>query len=190
MLLSEQHSRLKEAVDAYFSGKDAQALNIAITLRVLVHETSKSRSLLSRLNQHYWELPIHHRPVLNPNAVFAVPVTLQVGGDGDRRVMRTSLDLPSYRLVPLRQWWNDAYQPIGTLRLSKKDIILTVADKDGGAHIDAKVPDSHATLSEPPFLFGIRKAGKDLFATPNLAHCITAQSGYEMQVFLERHFLC
>src|SRR3989442_14160475 len=101
MLLSEQHSRLKEAVDAYFSGKDVQALNIAITLRVLVHETSKSRSLLSRLNQHYWELPIHHRPVLNPNAVFAVPVTLQAGGDGDRRGMRASPGLPASTILSL-----------------------------------------------------------------------------------------
>jgi hypothetical protein len=75
--------------------------------------------------------------------------------------------------------------------LSKKDIILTVADKDGGAHIDAKVPDTHAMLSEPPFRVGIvMKNAEGLFTQPNLAHNITAQCGYEMQKFLERHFLC
>jgi len=74
--------------------------------------------------------------------------------------------------------------------LSKKDIILTVADKDGGAHIDAQVPDSHATLSEPPFRVGVMmKDAEGLFMQPNLAYNITAQWGYEMQTFLERNFL-
>lgn len=189
-LLREQHSRLREAVDAFYAGKEVQALNIAITVRVLIHETDRSRSLLSRVNPNYWDLTVHHRPVLNPRAVFAVPLTIQIGGDGTRRIIRTNLDSPSYKLVPLREWWNTAYQPIGALRLSKKDIILTVADKDGGAHIDAEFPDSHATLSEPPFRVGVMmKNAEGSFMQPNLAYNITAQSGYEVQEFLERHFL-
>jgi hypothetical protein len=189
-LVRQQYDRLKEAVDAFYAGKEVQALNIAITMRVLIHETDRSRSLLSRVNPNYWDLTIHHRPVLNPRAIFAVPVTIQIGGDGTRKIIRTNLDSPSYQLVPLRQWWNAEYQPLGKLRLSKKDIILTVADKDGGAHIDAKVPDGHATLSEPPFRIGVMmKNGEGLFSQPNLAYNITAQCGYEMQAFLERHFL-
>ena len=73
--------------------------------------------------------------------------------------------LVSYKLVPLSEWWNAEYQPLGTLRLAKKDIILTVADKDGGAHIDGKVPDTHATLSEPPFRVGVMmKNAEGLFS--------------------------
>jgi len=144
-LIRQQHDRLKEAVDAFYADKEVQALNIAITVRVLIHETNRSSSLLSRVNPNYWDLTIHHKPVLNPQAVFAVPLTIQIGGDGTRKIIRTSLDSPSYKLVPLSEWWSAAYQPLGTLRLSKKDIILTVADKDGGAHIDGKVPDTHAT---------------------------------------------
>jgi hypothetical protein len=189
-LLRDQHSRLKEAVDAFYAGKEVQALNVAITVRVLIHETDRSCSLLSRVNPNYWDLTIHHRPVLTPGAVFALPVTLQITGDGARQIIRTSLDSESYQLVPLRHWWNAEYQPIGILRLSKKDIILTVADKDGGAHIDARVSDIHATLSEPRFRFGMIQGAEGIFMQPNLAHAITAQSGYEMQTFLERHFLC
>jgi hypothetical protein len=189
-LLRDQHSRLKEAVEAFYEGKKVQALNVAITVRVLIHETGRSSSLLSRINSGYWDLAIHHRPVLNPGAVFVVPLTIHIAGDGTRKIVNTSLDSTSYKLVPLREWWNAAYQPLGTLRLSKKDIILTVADKDGGAHIDGKVPDTHATLSEPPFRVGVMmKNAEGLFTQPNLAHNITAQSGYEMQTFLERHFL-
>jgi len=189
-LVKQQYERLKEAVDAFYDGKVVQALNIAITVRVLLHETNRSNSLLSRVNPNYWDLPIHHL-CIHPQAVFAVPLSIQIRGNGTRKIIRKSLDSPSYQLVPLREWWNAGYQPLGALRLSKKDIILTVADKDGGAHIDGKVPDTHATLSEPPFRMGVMMENAEgLFTQPNLAHNITAQCGYEIQTFLERHFTC
>lgn len=187
-LLLDQYARLKEALDGFYTGKDVQALNIAITLRVLVHETGNSKSLLSRLGPNYWDLTIRHKP-LRPNAVFVVPIALEIGGDGTRRVVRSGFDSPSYQLVPLRRWWNEDYQPLGATRLSKRTIVLNVAEKDGGAHIDGKVPDSHATLSEPPFVFGVDNGGEKLFMQPNLAYGITAQAGCEMQDCLERHFL-
>jgi hypothetical protein len=172
-LLQAQYTRLKDALDGFYSGKEVQALTAAITLRVLVHQTNSSESLLSRLNQCYWDLPIRHKP-LNPGAVFVVPVSLQIAGDGTRRVIRSDFSSPSYHL--------------GNTRLSKRTIVLNVADKDGRAHVDSKVPDSHATLSEPPFMFGMDNGGQQLFMKPNLAYGIAAQSGCEMQDFLERHF--
>jgi hypothetical protein len=186
-LLQDQYARLKDALDGFYSGKEVQALNVAITLRVLVHETSNSDSLLSRLHQDYWDLSIQHKP-LNPKAVFIVPVSLQIGGDGTRRVIRSGFGSPSFQLVSLRRWWNDDYQPLGSTRLSKRTIVLNVADKDGGAHIDPTVPDSHATLSNPPFMFGMDNGGQKLLMQPNLAYGISAQAGCEMQDYLERHF--
>ncbi|HKN72743.1 MAG TPA: hypothetical protein VJX30_17045 [Terriglobales bacterium] len=186
-LLQDQYVRLKDALEGFYSGKEVQALNIAITLRVLVHETSSSGSLLSRLHQDYWDLPIRHKPP-HPRAVFAVPIELQIRGDGIRRVIRRGFDSPSYQLVPLRQWWNGDYQPLGKTRLSKKSIVLNVADKDGGAHVDSKVPNSHATLSEPPFRLGMKNGEQELWMQPNLAYGITAEAGCEIQDYLERHF--
>lgn len=188
-LLRDQYARLKDALNGFYAGNEVQALNIAITLRVLVHETSKSESLLSRLCQHYWDLTIRHKP-LNPRAAFVVPIRFQLVGGGTGRVIRSGFDSPSYQLVPLRRWWNDDYQPLGNIKLSKKTIVLNVADKDGGAHVDDKVPDSHATLSEPPVRIGIEvnSAGQQRWLQPNLAYGITAEAGCEMQDFLERHF--
>ena len=117
-----------------------------------------------------------------------MPIGLQIGGDGTRRVVRSEFNSPSYRLVPLRQWWNDNYQPLGSTRLSKKTIVLTVANKDGGAHLDSTVSRTYATLSEPPFMFGMDNGGQKLMMQPNLAYGISAQAGCEMQDYLERHF--
>lgn len=188
-LLQSQYTRLKDALNGFYAGSGVQALNVAITMRVLVHETKHSESLLSRLRQDYWDLTIRHKP-LNPRAVLVVPMRFQLVGGGTGRLLRSGFDSPSYRFVPLRRWWNDDYQPLGNIKLSKKTIVLNVSDKDGGAHVDDKVPDSHATLSEPPVRIGIEvnDAGQQRWLQPNLAYGITAEAGCEMQDYLERHF--
>jgi hypothetical protein len=186
-LLREQYQRLVDAVDGFYEGEEFQALNVAVTIRVLVHNTRKSHALLSRVDRKYWDLTIQHRR-LDPKVIFSVPVTLQVTGDGIKGIVRSDFGSPGYELVSLNEWWNSDYQPIGAMRLSKQRIILNVANKSGGAHIDSEVPDSHVAVSEPPFFFGIDKAGEKSFMRPNLAYGITAQAGCEMQDCLERHF--
>jgi hypothetical protein len=189
-LLTEQYQRLKSAVDGFYEGREFEVLNIAITLRVLIHETDKSHSLLSRVNPGYWDLDIYHKP-LNPRTLFTVPVTLRIRGDGDSRIIRSSFDSPSYKLVPLLEWWTAPYQApslFKPIRLSKKDIILNVAHKDGGAHVDSEVPETHHGVTRPPFQFGMDNGGEKILLQPNLAYGITAVAGHEMQDYLERHF--
>jgi hypothetical protein len=132
-LIREQYKRLADAVDGFYAGEEFQALNIAVTLRLLVHETRKSHSLLSRVGRKYWDLTIRHRP-LDRKVVFRVPITLRVSGDGTKSVIRSDFASPDYQLVSLRQWWKSDYQPIGPMRLSKQRIILNVANTSGGAH--------------------------------------------------------
>lgn len=189
-LLRQQYDRLKSAVDGFYDGHEFQALNIAVTLRVLVYQTDDSHSLLSRANPGYWNLDIYHKP-LNPRTVFSVPTTLRIGGDGDTRILRSSFDSPNYKLVSLLEWWTAPYQApslFKPIRLSKKDIILNVAHKDGGAHVDPKVPETHLGITQPAFRFGMDNGGEKILMQPNLAYGITADAGNEMQDYLERHF--
>jgi hypothetical protein len=93
-----------------------------------------------------------------------------------------------YRLVPLREWWTSDYQKLGGAWQSKETIIRTVADKDGGTHVDDKVAETYATLTQPPVRYGTYGEGKPSFIQPNIAYDITAQAGCELQDYLERHF--
>ena len=79
---------------------------------------------------------------------------------------------------------------MGTMRLSKRTIVLNVANRDGGAHIDDTVPDSHTVLSAPPFFFKMGHGGHVQLMQPNIAYGITAQAGCEMQECLQRNFGC
>jgi hypothetical protein len=182
---------LRDALDGFYSGREVQALNVAVTLRVLVHETKRSKSLLSRMNPDYWSLTILHVVEDNRygNVLFAVTVPFQVDDKGNR-LIRPTFDNPvdgppSYVRVPLKNWWEDNCQALFGKSVSKKTIVLNVADTDGGAHVDDRVADTHAFLAEPPFQFGTEGA---LLIRPNLAYGTVAQCGCEMQDFLEHHF--
>jgi hypothetical protein len=187
-LLREQYKRLVDAVDGFYSGHEFHALNVAVILRLLVHTTRRSHPLLARLDRKFWDLTIQHKS-LDPRAEgFSVMVNLRISGDGTAQLARSDFASPSYQLVPMRRWWKNDYQVVGTVRLSKEQIILNVANRSGGAHIDDTVPDIHATLVEPPFQFGVEKGGEKILIQPNIAYAIVAQAGYEMQDCLERHF--
>jgi hypothetical protein len=188
-LLKEQYKRLVNAVDGFYAGDEFQALNIAVTLRVLVHKTRTSHPLLARLDRAFWDLTIQHQP-LNPKStsIFCVPIALRISGDGISRVVRSDFASPNYQLVPMLQWWKHDYQPIGTIRLSKERIILNAANRAGGAHVDDTVPDAHVALAQPPFYFGTDNGGEKTLMQPNIGYGIVAQAGCEMQDCLERHF--
>ncbi len=118
----------------------------------------------------------------DPLAVFNVRTPI-IFGMGAPRAVRPEFAIDdSYQLVPLSRWWTEDYQVLGRTRLSKSQIVLAVADTDGGAHVDSAVPDYHAALSTPPLFLGIEGI------RPSMAYDITAQAGCELLESLERHF--
>ncbi|MNY38532.1 hypothetical protein D3C86_1731660 [compost metagenome] len=59
------------------------------------------------------------------------------------------LDSPLMRKVSFEDWWDkivfvDQHQS----RFSRKDIVLTVANQDGGAHVDPSLDESYIRLAK------------------------------------------
>jgi hypothetical protein len=189
-LLKLQYARLRDALDGYYSGKKEQVLNIAATIRVLVHDKpgTPSRSLLSRLNPGYWDLNIFDKLPPHPNSVLTIRTSIVFTGGGPTRIVRPQFVESLYHQVSLKVWWTSDYQLLAGKWLSKDAIVRTVADKDGGTHVDGKVPNAYAALSEPPIRYGTESGGGLSFFQPNMAYDITAQAGCELQECLERHF--
>lgn len=184
-LLRDQYSLLKDAVADFYAGESAKAIEIAARIRTLVHRTDKSDSLLSFIDPNYLQLPIFHK-VLMQRAVLALNMGIQISGGGVApRFTRPDFSGPSYSLVPLDRWWNEAYLAMGpTVRSSKKQIVLDVANKDGGAHVASEVPVRHAMATEPPVVFG----SDGNFTRLNLARGTVAQAGSELLTYIEVHF--
>ena len=59
---------------------------------------------------------------------------MTVGG-GDSKILRDDFTKGQHELVPLGRWWTDEYLIIGKVRSSKRQVVLDVANKDGGAHV-------------------------------------------------------
>jgi hypothetical protein len=111
---------------------------------------------------------------------------ISMSGDGTSKIIRDDFKLGLHELVPLEQWWTEPYLKIGlTVHSSKKQVVLDVANKDGGAHVDPEgVPTRHAAATEPPFQFGVNNS----LVRPNLARSTVAQAGNELRDYIERHF--
>jgi hypothetical protein len=183
-VLKDQYDLLKDALNDYYAGIEAKAIEVAVRIRTLVHDTDKSHAFLASIDPKYAQLDIYRKPPPRKNAVFAIPTGIQMSGDGTSKIIRDDFALGLHELVPLERWWTEEYLIIGQVRSSKKQAVLDVANKDGGAHVDPEVPTRHAVASEPPFLFGVNQN----FVRPNLARSTVAQAGYELQNYLERHF--
>jgi hypothetical protein len=185
-LLREQYGLLKDAVDGFYAGNGAKANDAAVRIRTLVHNTAKSTALLSLIAPNYMKLSIYHRTkkFTHPNAVFVLHQPIQVSADGTAKFIRDDFTNPDYELVPLERWWTENYLVIGAIGSSKRQVILDLANKDGGAHVDPEVPYRHAAASEPPLIIGLNEHA----VRPNLARSTVAQAGNELLNYLERHF--
>jgi hypothetical protein len=128
-------------------------------------------------------LNIYHK-LPSRDADYVVNQRIRLSGDGAAKIDRDDFTSIAYTLVPPKRWWNEEYLIMGGTRSSKKQIVLDVANKDGGAHVDSKVPISHAVASEPPLVLGRNEKA----IRPNLARSTVAQAGNELLNYIERHF--
>jgi hypothetical protein len=184
-LLKDQHALLKDSIDDFYAGVEVKAIEIAVRIRTLVHNTSSSHAFLATIDANYRNLDIYRRTPPSPRVVFAIPAGIQMSGDGTSKFIKDDFSSPQHELVTLERWWTEEYLIIGNIRSSKKDVVLDVANKDGGAHVDPSgVPVRHAAASEPPFAFGVNNN----FTRPNLARVTVAQAGNELLDYLQRHF--
>lgn len=181
---------LRGSLCAFYSGNFAEAVRIATSLRVLVHESRTSKPLLVQANPNGLELPILGNiaewPSENQIASFALGVRMGP-------TVAPAIDLASahYKLNTVGMWWN---QTVFTFRsrlarqlaYRRKQVVLILANREGGAHVDEhQDPDYVRLLTDLPLSFTL--VGHRV-ETPDLARFLTAQSGVEMLECLKRNF--
>jgi hypothetical protein len=160
--LRDQVRFMRRSATAFDEGDESEAKRLAVNLRVLLHDTDSSHSLLGLLglkpvrrsdaspdDMLFWDTakPYNHRnlipsfdgltwmQVLPNQPVKYVPAL-------DHLEDRTS------KRVPFFDWWfRLVYIDVLKNQFSRKSLILAVANQDGGAHIDPKLKADYAALS-------------------------------------------
>ncbi len=188
--LKEQIEFLRASLRAFYAGNFAESTRIATILRVLVHESGRSKPLLKQAQPNGLELPIleHAGEWPGQEQIFSFAVSVRMGP-----TVTPAVDLGSslYSLSSVGAWWNRTVftfqSRIGTqLIYRRKRVVLILANKEGGAHVDANEdPDYVRLLTDLPLSFA--DYGVEI-ETPDLARFLTAQSGVEMLECLNRNF--
>lgn len=146
--LKRQLSFLERSAATYDLGHYDEAIRMATVMRVLLHQTSKSTSLLQHLNAEKISL-LSTAECENIDAVFYYMGLgiLQVGSDGSSYQPGLGEGWTK-QLIPAQQWWEQVVYVLDRdIRLSRKDIVLAAANQDGGAHVDSKLKPNYAELS-------------------------------------------
>jgi len=189
--VKEQMDFLRASLRSFYEGNFAESIRIATSIRVLAHETGRSKPLLVQAVPNCLELAIldHEPEKAEHEQIMGFTVGVRLGP-----TPAPAVDLASfhYSLSSVGAWWNRTVFTFPS-RLGpqvvyrRKQVILILANKEGGAHVDEhEDPDYRRLMTDSPLSFvvsGVR------LETPDLARFLAAQSGVEMLDCLKRHFL-
>ncbi len=146
--LKEQINFIKISAGVYDQGYSKEAKRIALAIRVLVHDTEHSHSLLKQLN------------ILN-NTQFVDTSEKRIKDDkvktawhgltliyANKHIPILDWNIESAKKINFENWWNGVVliDFLGN-EFTRKQLILYVADQDGGAHVDPKLDEIYALLS-------------------------------------------
>ena len=152
--LARQKSYLERSTALFdMNGYQDEAIRLAVVLRVLFHNTKQSTSLLAHLKMRKISLLTtvgvedRHKDTMYFHGMNGVKMDLDT--------MSVSI-YPNFEdgpevvdTLPFDKWWEQVIWIKGDLRLTRKQLVLTAANKDGGAHIDKKIPSNYELLSSP-----------------------------------------
>ncbi len=128
---------IEKSCEEYDLGHKEEALRIAVSLRVLFHDTHKSHSLLNHLGK---KESIHLISTIGSGkkhqdfkeGKLFIPLMLTFYG------VRPPLgNHVNSKDIKIDEWWNEVIMSQDNV-FSRKDIVLAAANEDGGAHVDKK----------------------------------------------------
>lgn len=181
--LRRQLNFLERSCNAYDVGEHDEAIRIATVIRVLIHQTQKSTALLKHLNATTINLLTTVQDISKNNILSAMSMSgLTIGSNGVEYY--PNLGNSSFNAqVPASKWWDQIVVVSGSIRLTRRKIVLTAANKDGGAHVAANLDSDYEQLSTAGFsgfVTGSRD-GKEYSEELEGTHTICLrQMGYEL----------
>jgi hypothetical protein len=173
--------RLKEYIkliaalcDSYDNENDIVVISIATAIRVLVHDTERSTSLLmyaGRKDGQYLSTCLRNpKEQVHLGLVRRINVGVNDGRGGEAKYWPLcderyfSIPNEDFALLPFDDWWKQRIFENQSSYLTRKDLVLAVTNKDGGAHFDNEVDkrydDFRKTWSGGSSLFGRRSGIK------------------------------
>jgi len=159
---SEQLAFLELSSSSFDTGFEGEAKRLAVTLRVLFHDSQRSKSLvgmLGNVGKQFFDtaLPANSGSFLTHGGM----VWIAMGSPKTRYVAMLD-DVPVSKWVSFTEWWTPpVFVDSKRRKLSRRQLILIAANQDGGAHVDPALNEVYADLSKQNSLGWIAKDGQE-----------------------------
>jgi hypothetical protein len=152
--LKEQITFMKESAISYDNGFESEGKRLAVVIRVLVHDTSQSTSLLTLLGRKKRMLFYDSASKYDPrNTATSNCLTVMKSSTNEAEYVAPLDNLSSARDKNKKRsfdnWWKRLiiYKDNKNNEFTRRDLVLAVANKEGGAHVDPKLDQAYAGLS-------------------------------------------
>jgi hypothetical protein len=208
--LTEQMSFMHRSARAFDVGDEAEAKRLAAHIRLLVHDTGASKSLLSQLgikDRIRYEDTTIRREILPPGLTAWPPGTIvlhsgitvtqmKMGGPRPGVVFAAPLhDVAPERIGPpveFARWWEPVIlTDTHGNSFSRKSFVLALANEDGGVHVDPELRASYAALVKANSLGRMGAGpGEEMRPLLNVALASVRQIAHELLRTLEREMPC
>ncbi len=148
--LRRQIGFLERSCQGFDDGFVDEAIRIAVSIRILLQNTRNQTSLLTLLGERVKLLSSTEEP--HPDAILAVGglsfTRLTQGDAGLTAFHKPVLSESSfYAEIDVAVWWNQTIQILpDSTKINRKLIVLSAANKDGGAHVDPKLNKEYQQL--------------------------------------------
>lgn len=193
--LDEQINFIKKSCAEFDGGEVSEAKRIALSIRILLHDTRRSTSLLNSLGDKSKIFFLDSAFSFNPHnlAPHQGLVIMECNADTVhtkveyKPLLGTHISMQHQeKWIPFTDWWQHTVikDQKGNL-FSRKDLILHIADTDGGAHIDKDLDQNYVDLSRnnsTGFYFAMKLQGGEEhhIALKNIELASVRQIGFEI----------
>ncbi len=152
--LKDQIAFMKQSASSYDNGFEDEAKRLAVAIRILVHDTSSSKSLLSSLNKKsikFYDSANSYDPknLLPYNGLTMMRLSTSEGAGYVAPLDGGPPSRSRTRKIAFNTWWNGVFvirDKYGKT-FTRRDLVLNTANTDGGAHIDPTLDEPYAKLS-------------------------------------------
>ncbi len=157
--LSKQLGFIKNSCELYDRGDYEEAIRIAVSIRILIHETSTQTPLLKHLEALDISLlsseprrPSNSEPFEDGIQRLEISFGIAPISFGRKQVsVEPELENSRHREpLPVSEWWNQTVfvVPPANLEISRRSLVLAAANKDGGAHVDSRLAPDYQRVIE------------------------------------------
>lgn len=138
---------IQKSIKEFDRGDEKEAQRLATHLRVLFHETQKSRSIFGQLKPQI--IFYSSGDLYTPSNLFTswTLLDLMVSPEGIKYNAKSNNQSRCFFLM-FNDWWNEIIFDDKKNKFTRRDIVTYVANQDGGAHVDPELDESYATLTK------------------------------------------